>query len=161
MPRPFIPGAPPTTTGSGKIRSSLAAQPRRPVLLLGKILVLGGVVLAVGEVFTFGCFGIGQAILSAGGAPSARLAQPGVLRAVAPSGAFLSLLGLLGLGVGVVVRHTAGAVTGYVGLSFLIPLLLTRLPGDPGRFTPVPILDNSVSAVVPQSDQLSARWAIS
>ena len=31
------------------------------------------------------------------------------------SGAALSLLGLLGLGLGVIIRHTAGAIGAYVG----------------------------------------------
>jgi ABC-2 type transport system permease protein len=142
--------------GSGTMRSTLAAGPRRLVLLVGKVLVLGTIALVVSEVFTFACFWVGQAILSGGGAPSARLSQPGVLRAVALSGAFLALLGLIGLGLGVLIRHTAGAMAGYVGVTFLLPLIMTKIPGNPARFTPIPILANSVSAVIPQQGQLRA-----
>jgi ABC-2 type transport system permease protein len=142
--------------GSGTIRSTLAGGPRRGLLLVGKVLVVGALALVVSEVFTFVCFFVGQAVLASGGAPSATIVQPGVLRAVALSGAFLALLGLGALGLGVVFRHTAGALAGYVGLTFLIPLLMSRLPGNPARFTPIPILANSVSAVVPQYGQLSA-----
>jgi ABC-2 type transport system permease protein len=141
--------------GSGTIRSSLSAAPRRPLLLGAKILVVGAAALAVGEVLTFASFWIGQAVLSAGGAPTAALDQPGVLRAVALSGAFLALLGLLGLGLGAVIRHTAGAMAAFVGLTFLLPLLIQRLPGDPSRYTPVGILANSVSAVTPQGNHVS------
>jgi hypothetical protein len=142
--------------GTGTIRSSLAAAPRRPLFLGGKILVIGATSLAVGEVLTFASFWIGQATLSSIGAPTAALNQPGVLRAVALSGAFLALLGLLGLGLGVIIRHTAGAMAAFVGVTFLIPLLIRSIPGDPSRFTPVGILANSVSAVVPQGNNVSA-----
>ena len=81
--------------------------------------------------------------------------RPGVLRAVTLSGAFLALLGLVGLGLGVIIRHTAGAIGAYVGLTFLLPLLIQRLPGDPSRYTPVGILANSVSAVTPQGNHVS------
>ncbi len=141
--------------GTGTIRSSLAAIPRRRLLLAGKLVVVGAVVLAVGEAIALACFGIGQAILSGDGAPTASLGQPGVLRAVLLSGAFLALLGLLALGVGVVVRHTAGAIATYAGVTFLLPLLLQRIPSRPGRFTPLMMLANSVAAVVRQPDQVS------
>jgi len=142
--------------GTGTIRSSLAAAPRRPLLLIGKVLVVGAVALVLGEVLTNASFWIGQAVLSSGGAPTASLGQPGVLRAVALSGAFLALLGLLGLGLGVIIRHTAGAMAAFVGVTFLLPVLLQHVPGTPSRYTPIGILANSVSAVVPQSGQVSA-----
>jgi ABC-2 type transport system permease protein len=142
--------------GSGTIRSSLAAAPRRPLFLLGKVLVVGLICLLVGELLTFSSFEIGQRLLAAGGAPSATLGQAGVLRAVAVSGAFLALLGLLGLGLGMVIRHTAGAIGAYVGVTFLIPLLIQHLPGQPSRFSPVGILANSVSDVARQPGQLPA-----
>ncbi len=144
---------------TGTIRSSLAAVPRRPVLLIAKLSVVGAVALVVGEVLTFSSFGVGQAVLAHGGAPTASLSQPGVLRAVALSGAFLALLGLGALGLGTIVRHTAGALAGYVGLTFLLPLLLQRLPGHLGRFTPILMLANSVAAVVHQGDAVSVPTA--
>jgi ABC-2 type transport system permease protein len=142
--------------GTGTIRSSLSAIPQRRTFLLGKVLVVGAVALVIGEILSFACFGLGQVILAHGGAPSSDLAQPGVLRAVALSGAYLALLGLLGLGLGLVVRHTAGAIGSYVGVTFVFPLLIQHLPGNPTRFTPVGILANSVSQVVRQPGQLAA-----
>ena len=44
----------------------------------------------------------------------------------------------------------------FVGITFLLPLLVQRMPGDPSRYTPVGILANSVSAVVPQGNHVSA-----
>ena len=44
-----------------------------------------------------------------------QLGQPGVLRALG-TGAFLALLGMFGLGLGVIIRNTAGAIAAYVGV---------------------------------------------
>jgi ABC-2 type transport system permease protein len=143
--------------GSGTIRASLAATPRRPLLLAAKTLVIGTVSLVVGEVLAFACFFIGRAILS-GNAPVASLGQPGVLRALLLSGAYLALLGVFGLGLGVIIRNSAGAIAAYAGSIFLVQALLQPLNayGNPARFAPEAILANSVAAVVPQSNQLSA-----
>lgn len=146
--------------GTGTIRSSLAAVPRRPVFYLAKLLVTGAVALVVGEVITFACFGVGQAVLAHGGAPTAGLTDPGVLRALTLSGAFLAMLGVGALALGVVVRHTAGALATYVGLTFLLPLLLQRLSSRPGRFTPILMLANSVAAVVHQGDAVGWGTAV-
>jgi ABC-2 type transport system permease protein len=142
--------------GSGTIRSSLAATPRRPLFLGAKVAVIGVISLVVGEILSFSCFFTGRAILS-GHAPVASLGQPGVLRAVLFSGAFLALLGMFGLGLGVIIRTTAGAIAAYVGIVFLVPVLLQPLNahGNPGRFGPLSILANSVAAVVRQRGELS------
>jgi ABC-2 type transport system permease protein len=145
---------------SSTIRSTLAATPRRPVLFGAKAIVVGLVSLVVGEVLTFACFAIGQGVLS-GRAPTASLSDPGVLRALVLTGAYLALLGLFGLGLGVIIRHTAGAIATYVGVIFLIPIFLQPLSssGNPGRFAPEQMLANSVAAVVPQSGQVTAPIA--
>lgn len=142
--------------GSGTIRSSLAAIPRRRLFLGAKVIVIAGISLVVSEILSFACFFAGRAILS-DKAPVASLGQPGVLRALILSGAFLALLGMFGLGLGVMIRHTAGAITAFVGAVFLLPVLLQTLSGDgdPARFTPLEMLANSVAAVVHQSGSVS------
>ena len=51
--------------GTGTIRATLSAVPRRPVVLSAKILVFGAVAVVVSEILTFTAFAVGQAILSA------------------------------------------------------------------------------------------------
>ena len=58
--------------GTGTIRSSLAAMPRRGVLLAAKVAVVGLCTLVVGEALSFIVFFEGQAILKGGGAPLLR-----------------------------------------------------------------------------------------
>ncbi len=142
--------------GSGTIRSSLAAIPRRPLLLGAKVIVIATLSLVVSEILALACFFTGRSILS-GNAPIASLGDPGVLRALLMAGAYLALLGMFGLGLGVIIRHTAGAITTFVGVIFLLPVLLQPLHAhsNPGRFTPEPILANSVAAVVRQPGQVS------
>jgi ABC-2 type transport system permease protein len=134
---------------SGTIRASLAAMPRRGVLLTAKVAVVGLCSLFLGEALSFVSFFEGQAVL-AGGAPTASLSQPGVLRAVALSGAFLALFALLGLGIGLVVRHTAGAVAVFAGVTFLVPILLNSISHSVARYAPELIFANSIATTVVQ-----------
>jgi ABC-type transport system involved in multi-copper enzyme maturation permease subunit len=113
--------------GTGTIRSSLAAVPNRKMFLAAKAGVFAAVALVVGEVVSFGAFFIGQMLIG-GGAPHATLAQAGVLRAVAGGGLYLMVLGLLALGLGTIIRHTAGAIAAFVGVLLIIPLLTPALP---------------------------------
>jgi ABC-2 type transport system permease protein len=135
--------------GTGTIRSSLAAVPNRRVLLASKAAVYALTVLVVGEVVSFGAFFIGQMLIG-GAAPHASIGQAGVLRAVAGSGLYLALLGLLALGLGSIIRHTAGAIAAFVGVLLIIPLILPALPTSLnnaiGKFEPVTI-GNAVTSV--------------
>ena len=142
--------------GSGTIRSSMAATPRRLEFLLAKLVVVGAVALAVGEVLTFSCFALGHAILASSPVPSWSLTDPGVLRAVVGSGVAIGLLGLMGAAVGAAVRRTAGAIGIYVALLFLLPLLLAKMPGNLARLTPLLIIANSIAAVARQPASVSA-----
>jgi len=128
--------------GTGTIRATLAAVPRRPLVVVAKALVFGAVALVVSEALSFAVFFIGQDILK-GSAPHAVLGQPGVLRAVAGAGIYLTVLGLFALGLGTIIRHTAGAISAYVGVLLIIPLILQALPSSivntVGRFVPANI----------------------
>jgi ABC-2 type transport system permease protein len=112
---------------TGTIRATFGAIPNRLVVLAAKVAVFTGVAFVLGEVLSFASFYIGQAILS-GSAPTATLGQPGVLRAVIGGGLFLTVLGLFALGLGTIVRHSAGAITTFVGLFFVVPLIVETLP---------------------------------
>ncbi len=138
--------------GTGAIRSSLAAVPRRPLLLAAKAAVFGGVALVVGEVVTFVTFLAGQAVM---GPHHTTLGQPGVLRTLALSGAYLALIGLFGLGIGTIIRHSAGAIATFVGVVLLMPLVLSPIPGNASRFAPEAILASSVAAAVKEPQALN------
>ncbi len=139
--------------GTGSIRSSLAAIPNRKMFLAAKAGVFAAVALVVGEIASFGAFFIGQMLIG-GGAPHATLAQGGVLRAVFGGGLYLAVLGLLALGLGTIIRHTAGAIAAFVGVLLILPLLTPALPQSfqnaIGKFEPVNI-GNAMTQVNPSS----------
>jgi ABC-type transport system involved in multi-copper enzyme maturation permease subunit len=130
---------------SDAIRSTLAAVPKRQLVLVAKVLVFAAVAFVVDEVVTFAAFLAGQQVM--GTAPHATLGQPGVLRALVLSGAFLALMGLLGLGIGTIIRRSAWAIAAYAGIVLVLPMILVALPGHAWRFGPLLILGNSEAAV--------------
>ena len=99
---------------SGSIKTTLAAIPNRPLVLTAKAAVFGVIALAAGEVASFVSF-FGGGLTLRHGIAAPTLSQPGVLRAVVLTGASYCLIGLLGLGLGVIIRHTAVAVAVMVG----------------------------------------------
>lgn len=141
---------------SGMIRATLAAVPRRSRLLAAKAVVLAAVTLLAGEVLAFAGFLAGQAALPSG-APHATLGQPGVLRAVLMAGAYPCLIALIALGLGAVIRHTAGTIGALVGVIFVLPLVLLPFGGGHGtaqKFLPETIAENSITAVKPVTNSL-------
>lgn len=84
--------------------------------------------------------------------PHAGLGDPGVLRTVAFNGVYLALIGLVGVGLGAMIRHTGAAIGTLFGLLFVPPFVLGVL-GSAGiqvaKFTPMIILLNSVGVVTP------------
>lgn len=125
--------------GTGTIRATLAATPRRPLVLVAKAVVFGAVSLIVAEVVAFLSYLLGQALLTAP-APHTTLSSPGALRAVVGSGLYLCVLGLLALSLATIIRHTAGAIGAFVGVLLVAPIIVAALPSSIGndiqRFLP-------------------------
>src|SRR5580692_9318341 len=112
---------------TGMIRTSLAAQPRRGTVLAAKGIVFTAVALVTSLVTTFAAFFLGQALMS-GKHLGTTLGQPNVLRAVIGGALFLTACGLLSFGLGLILRHTAGAITAAIGLLFVLTVLIQFLP---------------------------------
>jgi ABC-2 type transport system permease protein len=147
---------------SGAIRSTLAAIPDRRLLLAAKALVLGGAALIIGLVTCLVTFVVGQ-YLVLGSLPSvhATLTEAAPLRAILLMGAYTALIGLLGVGIGAIVRHSAGAIAALVGVVFVLPLVGAFLPDSiqysVGRYLPMAIAENSLSVVKPVAHAM-APW---
>jgi ABC-2 type transport system permease protein len=140
---------------TGTIRATFSAVPRRPMVLIAKVVVFGAVVLVVGEATSFAAFALGQHLL-AGKTPTASLSDPGVLRAVLSGGLYLFALGLLALGLGAILRHTAAAISTFVGLLLVVPIIADALPTsfeqDVSRYLPAQIGTVMLSATHHGSD---------
>jgi hypothetical protein len=143
---------------SGMIRSTLAAVPHRGLLLAAKAAVAGAVMLVAGEILAFVTFAVGEIALGSS-APHATLGQPGVLRAVLMAGAYPALIGLIGVGLGAIIRNTAAAISALVGIIFVIPLILVplgvHLHDEIGKFMPMLMASNSLVAVKPAPGNLT------
>jgi ABC-2 type transport system permease protein len=113
--------------GTGMIRTSLTAMPRRGTAVAAKGVVFGAVALITGLVASFGSFFLGQALMS-GKHINATLGQPHVLRAVIGAALFLTVCGLLAFGLGLLMRHTAAAISAAVGMLFVLFILVNFLP---------------------------------
>jgi ABC-2 type transport system permease protein len=143
---------------SGSIKSTLAAVPNRRMMLAAKAAVVGLVSLVVGELVTFVTFFAGTMAM-AGGVPHPSLGDPGVLRAVVLSGAYLAMVGLIGVGLGAAIRHSAAAIGALVGLFFVLPTLLAGLTGTTvSKFLPTWIFSSSLGVSKEVSGVLTP-WA--
>jgi ABC-2 type transport system permease protein len=147
--------------GSGMIRATLAAVPQRCLLLTAKALVLAATAAVTGIVACLAAYLVFQAFLPAGDAMRTTLAGPGALRAVTGAGLYLTVLALLGFGLGAVFRSSAGAVAVLFGLLF-VPTLLTALLPSSWQDTLGPYLPmnagDAVYTVRPEAHMLQP-WA--
>lgn len=144
--------------GTGMIRSTLGAVPRRLPVLAAKALVLGVIATVTMLVSSVVAWLGGQAVLSHYGHGTS-LTAPGVLRVVLGTGVFLALVCLLGMAIGWIVRNTAGGISATLGLLLVLPLLTGFLPSALNNHI-TPYLPNSageafISSVKPDADSLS------
>jgi hypothetical protein len=127
--------------GTGMIRATLAAVPQRRLMLAAKTAVFAVTALIIGTASCFAAYFAFQAFLPAGDGMRTSLSDPGVLRAVAGAGLYLTVLGLCGLGIGAVIRSSAGAVAMLFGVLFVPSLIVTLLPQSwqdtVGRYLPM------------------------
>jgi ABC-type transport system involved in multi-copper enzyme maturation permease subunit len=126
---------------TGSIRVSLTAVPRRLPMLWGKAVTLGLATLVLAVPAVLVSFFTGQSILSAEHLDIG-LGAPGVLRAVLGSALFLTAVSLLGLGLGALLRNTAGGISALFGLLFAPQLVLGLMPESVSdaayRYLPTP-----------------------
>ena len=124
--------------GTGMIRVTLAATPRRPTILGAKAINLAGLTLIAAVPAVAGCLIAGRLLLPATGLGPARgyalisITQGQTLRAAFGSVLYLGLIAVLGLAIGVVVRDTAVSTGIALGLLYLPPLL-AQLVSAPWR----------------------------
>ena len=109
------------------IRTTLAAVPRRLPVLWGKAMLVTVATLAVSLPAAFVAFVAGQSILARAHL-SVPLSDPGVVRAVIGGALYLAVAALIGLGLGGLLRSTAGGIAALFGLLFGLQLAAGFLP---------------------------------
>jgi ABC-2 type transport system permease protein len=117
--------------GTGMIRVTLTATPRRVTVLAAKAAVLTGLVLVTGTVAVLGSLLAGGLILPGRGIgpshgyPAISAIDGPVLRAGLGSVLYLTLIALLSLGAATALRDAAVAIGFVLGLLFLLPIIAT------------------------------------
>jgi ABC-2 type transport system permease protein len=112
---------------TGMIRTTLMTMPRRSTMMAAKAVVFTAVAFVTGLITCFASFFLGQALMSSHHL-NVTLSEPNVLRAVIGGALFLTACGLLAFGIGLLLRHTAGAITTVVALLFVVSILVNFLP---------------------------------
>jgi ABC-2 type transport system permease protein len=115
-----------TEYSTGVIRASLLAVPRRLPMLAAKAVVFAVLIIVLAEIIVLASFFVGTAILHSH--ISVSLGDPGVTRSVLGAGLYLTVLGLFALGVGGIIRHTAGGVAAIIGIVLVLPIIGALLP---------------------------------
>lgn len=145
--------------GTGMIRSTLAAVPRRVPVVPAKAVVLATVTLVPMVVTALATFLGGQAFLSRYH-HGFSLSDPTALRVALGTGAYLALIGLLGGAIGWIVRSTAGAIAALLGLVLVVPVLFGGLLGtwgkDVGQFLPSTAGESFIASL--RGDHTLAPW---
>ena len=132
--------------GTGMIRATLAATPSRGRVLAAKAVVLTGTLFVAGTVTAFAGYFAGNWFLENEGI-GLSLSDDGVLRALFGSGLYLAGLGLFAAAVGLLVRHTAAALSGVLALVFVVGNMAFLLPGEWGEWTAKLMPGNAGSAI--------------
>ncbi|MFC3572313.1 ABC transporter permease subunit [Streptomyces yaanensis] len=114
---------------TGMIRASLSAVPRRLPVLWAKALVYAAVAGVLMTVAALAAFLLGQATLS-GHHLGTSLSAPGVPRAVLGAGLYLTVVGLIGVALGALIRNTAGGIATLFGVLLVLPALAQALPSS-------------------------------
>jgi ABC-2 type transport system permease protein len=119
--------------GTGMIRATLAATPARGRVLAAKALVLSGFLFVVGTATAFlGYFG-GNAFFRSSGV-GISLGDEHILRSMFGAGLYMAGLGVLAAAVGLLVRHTAAAISIVLALVFIIGQVVQLIPGTFGEW---------------------------
>jgi ABC-2 type transport system permease protein len=134
---------------TGMIRSTFSAVPKRLPVLWAKAAVFAAVTFAVSLPAVLIVFFAGQSILSSRHIQIA-FSHPGVARSVIGAALFLTVMGIFGLGIGAIVRHTAGGIVTLVGIVFVLPPILGLLPSS---------WSNAINPYLP-STAADALWTI-
>ena len=151
----------------GMIGATLAATPRRGRVLSAKALVLGVTAFAIGLMSSVIALLVSRPVLREHGYappafPPVSVFDPPVLRALILTGAFVAAMAVFSVGIGVIMRHSAAAITTVLSLILIPVIVSAALPLTPAlwlvRLTPVGGL--ATQRAQPPTAALSEAWSM-
>ena len=111
--------------GSGLIRTTTVAVPARGSVVLAKAAVTGVLWTTVGTAASAGSLLVSQAILD-GHHAGVPITHPGVFRSLVASALLAPVCALVGLGLGVLLRHAAGTMVTSVFVLLMLPTMFSE-----------------------------------
>ncbi|MGO4459033.1 ABC transporter permease [Streptomyces sp. M-16] len=117
----------------GALRVSLTAVPNRTRLYLAKAATVAGLAFVVGQITGLVTFVSGQALM---GEYALSLGDPGTLRAVFGSGAYLTLIALLSAGLTALVRSGTLVMSLLIPFLLIVPFVVGQVADGAGQFMP-------------------------
>jgi len=115
---------------TGMIRASFSAVPKRLPVLWAKTVVFGVVTFLLVLPSVLIAFFASQAILSRHHILQISFSDPGVARSVIGGAVYVLLVGIFALGIGAIIRNTAGGIATFAGIFFVLPPLMNVLPAS-------------------------------
>jgi ABC-2 type transport system permease protein len=109
--------------GTGMIRSTFTAVPKRLPALFAKAIVFGAVTFVVGLIAIFATAAITAPMLPASGV-TPDFGDADYLLALVGGALYLALIGVLSLAIGAIVRNSAGGIAASLGLVLVLPPVL-------------------------------------
>ncbi len=145
---------------TGLIRTWFGAAPDRLRVLIAKVGVFGSATLAVMLVAAFAAFFGGQALLPDTWT-ALGITDDGVVQALVGTAFYTASVGVIGVGLGFLLRSTAAGAGAVVGTLMIAPLLVSLLPSsisDPlGKLLPSNA-GTALAGLESTTDLLSAGW---
>ena len=129
---------------TGMIRSTFTAMPTRRLVLAAKAAVTAAFVFPVALLAVVVSFGVGQRVF-AGKHLQASFGHPGVLQALVFAALGVSLVAIIGVGLGGLIRHTAAATTALVLIIVGGVTLGQFLPAGLRQYLPGTALEAAVT----------------
>lgn len=112
---------------TGMIRASTTSVPNRRTLYLAKTAVVAALAFIAGQLLALTTVAAGTLLTGDRPAP---IASTTTLSDAFQQGLLLTATALVGLGLGTLIRSTAGTFVALAGLIFVLPALVAFLPGD-------------------------------
>ncbi|MGW9629274.1 ABC transporter permease [Agromyces sp. NPDC055520] len=146
---------------TGMIRSTLTAVPKRLPALTAKAIVLFVATFVVGLLANLGAFLV-SSVVFAGIDVSANIADAAIFLPLLGGALYLALVSVFALGVGTMIRSSAGGIATVLGVMLLLPTVLQMIPADWAREV-IPYLFSSAglgiftsTTAAPTADELGA-----
>ena len=105
-------------------------------MLWAKLIVLVGLMLPLTLLAAVADFFTATALESSRGGSAISLTDPGVLREVAGASLYLTVIAVIGLALGALLRRTAAGLSVFAALFLVVPLVAAYLPDSIKGFAP-------------------------